>query len=337
MKHVIQTPHLAERKTMDRRRFMAGCAGLSLTPAANKAVAEPGPLTKIVFPFAAGGGGDTFCRLLAEHLRLALDRTIIVENRTGADGLIGIKSAMNASPDGTTILVTTGPTMYLLPMMEAKPSFDQSRDFVPVSLLGRFEFAIVTGPGTDAKDFPQLVAWLKANPAKASFGVPSNGTIPHFTGSKLEQALGIAMTRVPYRGGAPIVQALLGGHLPFAIITLTDAIPQHHSGGVRVLAVTSQQRSPFLPDAPTLRESGIDLVADAWYGMWLPAGSSADFARQLSAAVAIVLARPEVREKLLAIGLIPVGSTPQELSQELGANTAFWQPIVKASGYKIAN
>ena len=321
---------------MDRRRFVAGCAGLSLTLAGSRALAE-GPLTKIVFPFAAGGGGDTFCRLLAEHLRPLLDRAVIVENRTGADGLIGIKSAMNANPDGTTILVTTGPTMYLLPMMEAKPSFDLDKDFVPVSLLGRLEFAIVTGPGTDAKTFPQLVAWLKANPAKASFGVPSNGTIPHFTGSKLEQALGIQMTRVPYRGSAPIVQALLGGHLPFGIITLSDAIPQHKAGGVRVLAVSSEKRSPFLPEAPTLRESGIDLVADAWYGMWLPAGSSADFAGQLSGAVAKALAMPDVKEKLLAIGLIPVGSTPQELSQELAANTALWQPIVKASGYKIAN
>jgi tripartite-type tricarboxylate transporter receptor subunit TctC len=322
---------------MDRRRFMAGCAGLSSWLTANRAFAQSGPLTKIVFPFAAGAGGDTLCRLIAEHLRPLLDRPVIVENRTGADGLIGIKSTMNANPDGTTMLVTTGPTMYLLPMMEAKPSFDLSRDFVPVSLLGRFEFAIVTGAATDAKDFAQLVAWLRANPAKASCGVPSSGTIPHFTGAKLEQALGIAMTRVPFRGGAPVVQALVGGHLPFAIITLTDAIPQHRSGGVRVLAVSSQTRSPFLPDVPTLRESGIDLVADAWYGMWLPTGGSPDLVRQLSAAVATVLAKPEVRDKLLAIGLIPVGTTPEELSQELAANTAFWQPIVKATGYKIAD
>jgi tripartite-type tricarboxylate transporter receptor subunit TctC len=322
---------------MDRRRFMAGCVGLSSWPTANWAFAEPGPLTKIVYPFAAGGGGDLICRLLAEHLRLALDRTVIVENRTGADGLIGIKSTMNASPDGSTILVTTGPTMYLLPMMEAKPSFDLGKDFVPVSLLGRFEFAIVTGAATDAKDFSQLVAWLKANPGRSSFGVPNNGTIPHFTGSQLQQTLGIAMTRVPYRGSAPVVQDLVGGHLPFGIITLSDALPQHRVGGVRILAVSSRQRSPFLPDAPTLRESGIDLVADGWYGMWLPTGSSPDLARQLSAAVATVLARPDVKEKLLAIGLIPVGSTPEELSQELAANTAFWQPIVKASGYKITN
>jgi tripartite-type tricarboxylate transporter receptor subunit TctC len=322
---------------MDRRRFIATGTGLLLAAGAGTARAQSGPLTKIIFPFAAGGSGDAICRLIAEHLRPLLDRNIIVENRTGADGLIGIKSVMTAPPDGATILITTGPTMYLLPMVEAKPSFDLARDFVPVSLLGRYEFCVATGPATDAKDFKQLVAWLKANPAKASFGVPSNGTIPHFTGSRLEAILGIAMTRVPYRGGAPIVKDLIGGHLPFAVITLADALAQHQAGTLRVLAVSSEKRSPFLPEVATLKENGIDLVADAWYGMWLPAKSSTDFARQLSAAVATVLAKPEVKDKLLAIGLIPVGTTPEALTQELAANTAFWQPIVQATGYKITN
>ncbi len=145
------------------------------------------------------------------------------------------------------------------------------------------------------------------------------------------------MSRVPYRGSAPIVNDLIGGHLPFGITTIADAIPQHRAGGVRILAVSSAARSPFLPDVPTLKENGIDLVADAWYGMWLPAGSPPAFAKQLSEAVAAALAKPEAREKLLAIGLIPVGTTPEGLTQELAANTAFWQPIVKASGYKITN
>jgi tripartite-type tricarboxylate transporter receptor subunit TctC len=322
---------------MDRRRFLAASAGLALAQRASAARAQSGSLTRIVFPFAAGGSGDAICRLIAEHLRPLIDRNVIVENRTGADGLIGIKSVMSAPADGATILVTTGPTMYLLPMVEAKPSFDHARDFVPVSLLGRYEFCIATGPATDAKDFKQLVAWLKANPAKSSFGVPSNGTIPHFTGSRLEAVLGIPMTRVPYRGGAPILKDLIGGHLPFAVITVADAVVSHKAGTVRVLAISSEKRSPFLPEVETLKENGIDLVADAWYGMWLPAGSPADVAKRLSGAVATVLAKPEVKEKLLAIGLIPVGSTPEALTQELAANTAFWQPIVQATGYKITN
>lgn len=322
---------------MDRRSFMAGCAGLALSAKAGDAFAQSGPLTKIIFPFAAGGGGDALCRIVAQYIGPLLDRTVIVENRTGGDGLIGIKSVMNANPDGSTILVTTGPTMYLLPMVETVPSFDTARDFVPVSQLARFEFGVVASPVTDAKDFKQLVAWLKANPDKATYGVPSNGTIPHFTGLKLEEALGMQMTRVPYRGSAPVINDLIGGHLPFGVTTIADAIPQHRAGGVRILAVGSAARSPFLPEVPTLKENGVELVADGWYGMWLPAGSSPVFAKQLSEAVATALAKPEAREKLLAIGLIPVGSTPEGLTQELAANTAFWQPIVKASGYKITN
>jgi len=310
---------------MRRRDFIAGCLGLPLIAAANEAYAETGSLTKIIFPFAAGGGGDTLCRLLAQQIGQVLDRTVIVENRTGGDGLIGIKAVKSAKADGATILVTTGPTMYLLPIVETVPSFDTGKDFVPVSLLARFEFGVV------------VLAWLKAHPDRATFGVPSNGTIPHFTGSRLQDVLGMSMTRVPYRGSAPIINDLVGGHLPFGITTVADAMPQYRAGGVKILAVTSAARSPFLPEVPTLKENGIDLVADAWYGMWLPSGSSTEVAAKLSAAAATALAKPEVKEQLLAIGLIPEGSTPEGLNQELAANTAFWQPIVKATGYKIEN
>jgi tripartite-type tricarboxylate transporter receptor subunit TctC len=326
-----------EEQGVDRRNFIAGCLCLPLVVKAGAGRAASGPLTRIIFPFSAGGGGDTLCRILAQDISTTLDRTIIVENRTGGDGLIGIKAVKGANPDGATVLVTTGPTMYLLPMVEAEPSFNTAKDFVPVSLLARFEFGIVTGPTVDAKDFKQFVAWLKANPDKATFGVPSNGTIPHFTGSRLEKVLGVAMTRVPYRGSAPIINDLVGGHLPFGIITITDAIPQYRAGNVKILTVSSAERSPFIPEVPTLMESGVDLVADGWYGMWLPAGSSTDFASKLSAAVASALTKLDVKQKLLAIGLIPVGSTPEGLTQELAANTAFWQPIVKATGYKIEN
>jgi tripartite-type tricarboxylate transporter receptor subunit TctC len=324
---------------MKRRDILAGSAASALAAMTGRAFAQAGPLTKIIFPFAAGGGGDALCRVLAQHITPLLDRNIIVENRTGGDGLIGIKAVKGASPDGSTILVTTGPTMYLLPMVETTPSFNTARDFVPVSQLVRFEFCVFVGAAVPAevKDFKQFVAWLKANPGQATFGVPSNGTIPHFTGSRLEEMLGVKLTRVAYRGSAPIINDLIGGHMPFAISTLTDAIPQHRAGTIRILAVSSAARSPFLPDAPTLKESGIDLVADGWYGMWLPAGASPDFAKKLSEAVATALAKPEAKEKLLAIGLIPVGSTPEGLTEALAADTAFWQPIVKSTGYKITN
>jgi tripartite-type tricarboxylate transporter receptor subunit TctC len=322
---------------MNRREFIAGCAGLPLAAKAGDAFGKSGPLTKIIFPFAAGGSGDTLCRILAQQISQPLDRNLIVEDRNGGDGLIAIKIVKNARPDGTTILVTTGPTMYLLPMVETEPSFDTAKDFVPVSLLARFEFCVVAGPAVDAKDFRGFVAWLKANPDKAAFGVPSNGTIPHFLGSRLQEVLGIPLTRVAYRGTTPIINDMIGSHIPFAVTPVADVVGQHQAGALKVLAVSSAQRSPFLPDVPTLRDNGIDLVADAWYGMWLPAGSPPEFARRLSAAVSAVLAKSEVKEKLLTMGLIPVGTTSEGLTQELAANTAFWQPIVKATGYKITN
>lgn len=322
---------------MNRREFVAGNLALPVAAMTGPARAQSGPLTKIIFPFAAGGSGDMLCRQLAEYLPAILDRKFIVENRTGGDGLIGIRAVKSAPADGTTVLVTTGPTMYLLPMVENEPSFDAAKDFVPVSLLTRFEFVVVASPAIGATDFQQLGTWIRANPAKASYGVPSSGTIPHFTGFQLEKTLGLAMTRVPYRGSAPIITDLVAGHLPFAVSTLADTITQHRAGGIRILAVSGQTRSPFLQDVPTLKEAGIDLVADGWYGMWLPAGSSPEFAKKLSAAAAEVLARPEVKEKLLAVTLIPVGSTPEGLTKALAADTSFWQPIVKATGYKIAN
>ncbi|MCP3373321.1 Bug family tripartite tricarboxylate transporter substrate binding protein [Bradyrhizobium cajani] len=320
---------------MDRRKFMAGCL-LPLLAQADGAQAQAG-LTKMIFPFAAGAGGDTLCRLIAQEMAPVLQRTIVVENRTGGDGLIGIKAVKGGSPDGSMVLVTTGPTMYLLPIVETTPSFDTAKDFVPVSLLARFEFALVIDPAVEATDFKSFVAWLKAHPDKTSFGVPSNGTIPHFMGSKLEKDLGIPLTRVPYRGSAPILNDIVGGHISFGITTLADALPQHRAKGVRIIAVSSAERSPFAPDVPTLKESGIDLVADAWYGMWLPAGSPPDFAARLGVAASAALARSEVKEKLSGIGLIPVGSAPEGLTKELAANTALWQPIVKATGYKIEN
>ncbi|MBR1125441.1 Bug family tripartite tricarboxylate transporter substrate binding protein [Bradyrhizobium lablabi] len=322
---------------MNRREFVAGGLALSAAAKASAAWAQSGPLTKIIFPFAAGGSGDMLCRQLAQFLPAALDRSFIVENRTGGDGLIGIRSVKGAAPDTTTILVTTGPTMYLLPMVENEPSFDSARDFVPVSQLARFEFVVAVSPSIGVTDFKQLVAWVRANPSKATYGVPSSGTIPHFTGWQLEKALGASMTRVPYRGSAPIINDLLAGHLPITVTTLSDTITQHRAGGIRIVAVSGPTRSPFLPEVPTLKEEGINLVADGWYGMWLPAGSSPDFAKKLSAAAAEILAKPDIKEKLNAVTLIPVGSTPENLTKALATDTAFWQPIVKATGYKITN
>ena len=322
---------------MHRRDFMAGALALPMLAKAGHARAESGPMTRIIFPFAAGGGGDGLCRQLAQYLPPVLDRNVIVENRTGGDGLIGIRAVKGASTDGTTILVTTGPTMYLLPMVETEPSFDTARDFVPVSQARSLRIRDRGEPVNRRKGFRAARGVAEGQSRE---GVLWRAEQRHYSAFHRLAARAdpqLSMTRVPYRGSAPIVNDLIGGHLPFGITTLADAITQHRAGTVRIVAVSSAARSPFLNDVPTLKESGVDLVADGWYGMWLPAGSSPDFAKKLSAAVAEVLAKPEVKEKLLAVTLIPVGSTPEELTKVLAADTALWQPIVKATGYKITN
>jgi tripartite-type tricarboxylate transporter receptor subunit TctC len=321
---------------MDRRQFVSSsAAALALTGSLPAFAQADGPI-RIIYPFSAGGGGDGVCRILADELRATMKRNILVENRTGANGLIGIKSVMTAPPDGLSILVTTGPTIYLLPMVEPTPSFDSKTSFTPVSMLGRFEFAIVASNATGAKTFADLVAWLKANPEKATYGVPSNGTIPHFAGTVLEKLTGLKLSRVAYRGGVPMVNDLLGGHLPFAVSALTDCLAQHEAGTMRIVAVTSNKRSPFLKDVPNLTELGVSLVADSWYGMWLPKDTPAPIVNALSSAVMVAIAQPAVQEKLLKLGVLPEGTSPEGLMRQVNADIAQWKPVVDETGYKIS-
>jgi tripartite-type tricarboxylate transporter receptor subunit TctC len=316
----------------DRRSVLAGVAATLAAPAVARAQGAP---VRIIYPFAAGGAGDAVCRIMADELRAALGRNVIVENRTGANGLVGIKAVQSAPPDGNTILVTTGPTMYLLPLVERTPSFDPRRDFVPVSLLGRFEFVITAGNGTGVKSFPALLDWLKANPEKASFGVPSFGTIPHFAGVQLARLLGIRMSAIPYRGGVPMLNDLTGGHLPFGVGPLGDVVGLHQGGKVEVVAVASVKPSPFMPEVPTLKSMNIDLVADAWYGMWLPAGTPPAVATPIAAAVEAAFRKQEVKDRVLKVGTLPEGSGPDGVMREIDANQAQWRPVVVETGYKM--
>jgi tripartite-type tricarboxylate transporter receptor subunit TctC len=322
------------RRTMDRRHFTLGAAALSLSAAEQASAQTDGPI-RIIYPFSAGGGGDGVCRILADELRVSLKRNVLVENRTGANGLIAIKSVMAAPPDGATILVTTGPTIYLLPMVENTPSFDSRTSFAPVSLLGRFEFGIVVSNAIGVSDFPQLLAWLKANPEKAAYGVPSNGTIPHFAGTVLEKLTGLKTSRVAYRGGVPMLNDLAGGHLPFAIAALSDVLGQHQAGTMKIVAMSSMKRSPFLPNVPILTELGVNLVADSWYGMWLPAGTPQATVNVLSSTVMAALRQPSVQEKMMKLGVLPEGSSQEALVKQVNADIMQWKPVVEATGYKI--
>lgn len=323
---------------MKRRAMLLG-GGVALAAAAvgPGSFAQSGAVTRIVFPFGAGGGGDGLCRVLVEDARLSFGKSMIVENRTGADGRIGINSVRTAPPDGTTFLVTTGPTMWLMPLVHASPGYEPFRDFEPVAQLALFEFCVAVANATGIKTMGELATWVKTNPDKASYGIPGAGTIPHFIGVSLSKLLGVDMRRVPYRGGAPAINDLVGGQIPLSVGTLADALQQHRAGNVRIVATTGESRSPFTPDLPTLKESGYDLVGDAWYGMWAPKGTRQNIVADMNGMMVATLAKPAVKERLAGLGLVATGTTPAALTDLMKEQVAQWKPVIDESGYRMEN
>jgi len=322
-----------------RRQFLAAAAAGAATlavPQKLRAQIAGTPL-KIVFPFSAGGGGDAVCRLLGEHIGPALAQPIVVENKTGADGRIGIQSVKNAPADGNTVLITTGPTMWLYPLIHANPGYDPHVDFAPISQLCRFEFCVAVATTTGLTSMAEMAAWMKANPEKAAYGVPGGGTIPHFTGISLAKQIGVDMRRVPYRGGAPAINDLVGGQIPVVIGTLSDALQQHRAGTIRIIAVVSKTRSPFVPDIPTLSESGYTVVGEAWYGMWAPVKVAPARVAQINAAVTAALGQAAVKARLETLGLIPAPGLPEGLTATMKADAGAWSPIIKESGFRMEN
>ena len=288
---------------------------------------------RIVFPFAAGGSGDTLARLLAEHLRVTLNVAVIVENRTGAQGRIGVQAVKAAAPDGKTLLLTPVAPMSIYQHVYKSLAYDPIADFQPLSQVATFDFAIAVGPQVPAKSLPELVAWVKANPAQGSYGIPAAGSLPHFFGALFAKAAGLDLRHVGYRGSAAALTDLVAGQLPIVVTTTADLLEQHKAGRIRMLATSDGQRSPFVPDIPTFKEAGYDIVGTGWYGVFAPAGLAPDGVEKLSAALAAGVRVPRTKERLLAVGLQPTGTTAAELGRIQKADSELWAPAVKASGF----
>jgi tripartite-type tricarboxylate transporter receptor subunit TctC len=322
-----------------RRMAMALAAGALATPRPSLAQAPlsqaGGAPVKIVFPFGAGGTGDALSRLVADKIGRTLGRTAIVENRTGADGRIGIQAVKAAAPDGATLLITTGPTMALMSLVHKAPGYDPEADFEPIAHLARFEFCLVVANTVPAKTVAEFVTWAKANPDKATYAVPSLGTIPHFAGVALSKLIGVEMARIAYRGGAPAMNDLVAGQVPIGFMTLSDALQQHKGGLVRMLATLGKSRSPFVPEVPTLTEAGYAIAGDSWYGLWAPAKTPKDTIALLSDAVRIGIADAVIAERFLSMGLIATGLGADDLTRERRSMAALWAPAIAASGFTL--
>jgi tripartite-type tricarboxylate transporter receptor subunit TctC len=319
---------------MKRRVFNWVAATMALATALPLgALAQDKPPVKLLVGFAPGGSVDIVARLLAERLRPLLDQQVIVENKPGAGGRLVLGEVKRAPADGNTLVISPSGALVISPWLYHL-NYDPVKDFTPIARVVTFDFAVTAGPAAPAGDIRAVLNWLKANPVRANYGTSGAGTVPHFAGVLLSQASGVPLTHVPYKGGAPAVSDLLGGQIPIMVDTASETIEHHRAGRLRILAVTGNARSPVLPDVPTLKEVGIDATAEAFVGLFAPAGLPADKVKRLSDAMAEVLKAPDLQARVREIGLNTNYAGPQQLGETQAAELRRWERPIKASGYK---
>lgn len=315
---------------MHRRFFTAALVAASWLVIAPVQAQQP---LKIIFPFAAGGSGDALTRIIGDHLRAGLNRTVIVENVTGAAGRLATRQVAAAAPDGNTLLLTPIAPVVIYQHVYKDLGYDPIKDLKPVAHVAGFEFAIAVGPKVPVKTLKELVDWAKANPKEASYGSPAAGSLPHFFGVLFARAIGVDFVHIGYRGSAPAVADLAGGQIAAVMTTTSDLLSMHKAGRIRILATSDNKRSPLVPEVPTFKEAGYNIEGISWYAMFAPAGTPDDVIERYNKIIVAALAKPEVKERLLALGLYATGSTPAELGKIQRTDSDLWAPAVKASGF----
>jgi tripartite-type tricarboxylate transporter receptor subunit TctC len=319
---------------IDRRTFLVAGAGALSAPFAARA--QPAGTTVIWSGFPSGGLGDQVTRPLLERLRGKLPTNFVLDSKPGAGARIAVDFVKRAAADGHTLLQTPSSPMTLYPHIYKKLTYDSVADFVPVTPLVDYCFSFTAGPGLPAevKTVADYVKWAKANPALANYGVPAAGSALHFGGMLLSRASGADLKSVPYRGGGPLLQDLMGGQVPVSFSVISEVAPHVRSGKLRSLAVTSGQRWPALPDVPTFVEQGFaDIVLVEWLGWLAPAGTPVDVVDKLNAAVREAMQGTEMTEVVQKLGLRQRLATPKDFAAMIRADLDRWGPIVKATGF----
>jgi tripartite-type tricarboxylate transporter receptor subunit TctC len=299
----------------------------------NALAQDKAPL-RILVGFPPGGSADVLARLVADAVRDDFSQ-VIVENKPGAGGRIALNAVKTAKPDGHTVIVLPSGPMVLFPHVYKKLDYDPVRDFTPVSLIARFQFGVVSGPATNVRTVAEMLAKAKADPKSATYGSPGLGTLPHFMGVLMEQSTGVPFIHVPFQGGAPANTALVGGHIGYKFDVVSETAELHRAGKVRIIAVTGPTRDPQVPEVPTLKESGVDMEATAWFAMYGPAGLPPEVLARLERAVSTAVKKPAMQERLRSLGYEPIGSTSAELAAEQRADLARWGKPIKATGISL--
>jgi tripartite-type tricarboxylate transporter receptor subunit TctC len=294
------------------------------------------PITLVV-AFAAGGSGDTIARILADHMRTQIGQTIVVENVGGAAGSIGVGRVARSVPDGYTIVAGNWPTHVLNGAIYSL-NYDVLKDFEPISLIATESIVIVGRKDLPAASLTDLIAWLRANPDKASAGTVGPGSVGHIVGLFFQKETGTRFQFIPYRGVGPAIQDMIAGQIDIMFDTSANSLPQVRSGNVKAFAVTSKTRPPAAPDIPTVDEAGLPgFHISNWRGLWAPKGTPREVIGKLNAAVRSALADADVRKRLGDLGqelFPPEQLTPEALGKLQAAEIEKWWPIIKAANIR---
>ena len=289
----------------------------------------PARPVRIIVPIAPGGPADVAARLLAQKLSQSLGQQFFVENEPGGSGNLGIANAGRAAPDGYTMLLV-GSNFIVNPSLFARIPYDPLRDFAPVTLMALSPNILVVHPSVPAKDVKELIALVKANPGKYNYASAGIGTTPHLSGEMFKLSQGLDLVHVPFKGSNPAVQSALAGHTPIAFAAMTPAVPFVKDGTLRALAVTTPQRSPALPDVPTLAEAGLTgQEADTTLSILVPAGTPRAVIDLLHREIKKAVAQADVMENLVALGFEPVVDTPDEFAARLRVEIPKWAKVIR--------
>jgi tripartite-type tricarboxylate transporter receptor subunit TctC len=317
------------------KRLFAAALALWLAPALGHAqsVADKYPerTIRIIVPFAPGGSVDTLGRLLAQRMQENWGQGVIVENRPGAANMIGTHSVATAPPDGYTLLIAVS-THATNPALQTKVPYDGLKDFEPVALLARTPVILFTHPSFPATDMKSLVEVGKAKTQTLNFGSGGIGTMTHLIGEQLKILAGIDMQHIVYRGGTPALNDLIAGHLPLDFATVAQALPLYKAGKMRAIGISSATRYASVPEIPTFKEQGFDVVASEWYGLLAPAGTPRPIIDKLNAEMKRIMSLPNMGDRLAAIELM--ATSPEELATFMKAETDRWGDLIRKLGLK---
>jgi tripartite-type tricarboxylate transporter receptor subunit TctC len=321
---------------LSRRMILAGAAATVVMPSVAVAQAFPNKPITLVVPFAAGGSTDVVARIVAAKMSENMGSQVIIENRAGAGGGVGAAAVAKAAPDGYTILMGTISTHTLNPIMAKTKLFDPVKDFAPISLLATIPSVVVVHPSLGVNTIAELIALLKKEPGKHSYGSSGNGTPLHVAGELFKRLTGTDIQHIPYRGGGPAMNDLLGGQFKIMFDNLPPSVPHIRAGTLKALAVTVRERVPGFENIPTVIESGLkDFDVYSWNGLLAPAGTPAAIIAKLNEEANKAIKDPAVKAKLTDISALTVGTTPQQLADFITKELAIWEPVIRGANITI--